>query len=617
MKCTAIPYPESKGDRYSEQRIFINRIIASTVFVILLSAALIARLLFLQVEGHELYVAKSHDNRIKILPLPPRRGLIFDRNGATLAENIPTFSLELIPEQIEDLDKTIAELKTLLGITTEEIEKFHQSRKGRKSFTSTPLRTQLTEQEVARFSVNLPYFPGVEIHARLLRYYPFGELTAHLVGYVGRINEKELKRLDPGNYKGTHYIGKTGIEKSYEAMLHGSAGYEEVETNARGRFIKNIATTPATAGANLHLTLDIDIQKIAYEALGDYSGALAAIEIATGGVIALVSKPGFDPNPFVHGISFKAYRELQKSPDQPLYDRGLRGQYPPGSTFKPFVALAGLEYQAINTKKKIYCPGHFSLPNSSHRYRDWKKWGHGSIDLENSIQQSCDVYYYNLAHNLGIDRLHTFLTRFGFGQKSGIDVAGEKAGLLPSRAWKRRVKGITWYPGETVITGIGQGFVLTTPLQLARATATLANNGKVVYPHLVEHSWTAKGKKPWLPPESENLALQPAHVKAIIDAMISVVHGPRGTARRLAKGIDYKIAGKTGTAQVFTVKQNASYNAKRLAKKLHDHALFIAFAPADNPRIAVAVIVENGGHGGSVAAPIAAKVIAEYLETSG
>jgi len=506
-------------------------------------------------------------------------------------------------------------LKVLLNISDEKIEQFQKLRKRRKSFSSTPLLLRMSDEEVARFATVRPFFPGVDIHARLVRYYPFGELTSHVVGYVGRINERELKSLPVAEYRGTHHVGKIGIEKTYEQQLHGKTGYAEIETNAQGRAVNSLDATEPVPGANIFLTLDIDLQRTAYEALGDYNGAAVALSIPDGDVLVFTSRPGFDPNPFVYGISSKAYKALRQSDDQPLFNRVLRGQYPPGSTIKPFIGLAGLEYKVTSYKHKLFCPGFYKLPNVNHRYRDWKKWGHGSVDLDIAITQSCDVYFYDLALTLGIDRIYEFLSRFGFGQKTGIDLVGELSGLLPSREWKRRKRKQPWYPGETLITGIGQGFMQVTPLQLARATATLANRGKVVTPYLankiINNERISTAKKT----SEQVIKLNPANLDNIIQSMIHVIHGARGTARRIGKDIDFQIAGKTGTAQVFTVKQEEKYNEKETALKLRDHALFIAFAPAHDPKIAVAVVVENGGHGGSVAAPIAGKIIKQYLAT--
>lgn len=605
--------PYTIRNALSENRMFLSRVVAIFILFLLLAGVLIARLVYLQIVGHEHYATLAKDNRIKIAPLPPTRGIIYDRKGKILAENTPSYSLELIPEQITHLDATLLRLQNLLTIPDEKIEQFHIQRKRHKRFTSTPLLLRLSDAEVAKFAVVRPYFPGVDIHARLVRHYPYAELTSHVVGYVGRINETELKSLPVSEYRGTHHIGKTGIEKTYESVLHGHAGYAEIETNALSRPIKTLEAIDPVPGANLFLTLDIDLQKTAYDALEEYNGAVVAIEIETGNVLAIASRPGFDPNPFVYGISRKAYKALQESNDQPLFNRALRGQYPPGSTIKPFIALAGLEYRVTDTQQKLYCPGYYQLPNLKHRYRDWKKRGHGLVDMETAIIQSCDVYFYNLARALGIDHMHEFLKKFGFGEKSGIDLVGEKSGLLPSRAWKRKRRNQPWYPGETLITGIGQGFTQVTPIQLARATAILAKQGRIVTPLLADRIINSNYTDSPSQPLTESIALKPANIQHIIKAMINVVHGARGTARRISKGIPYQIAGKTGTAQVFTVKQKETYKEDEINFKLRDHALFMAFAPALDPKIAIAVIVENGGHGGSVAAPIASKVIRQYL----
>ncbi|WP_404357595.1 penicillin-binding protein 2 [Methylotuvimicrobium sp. KM1] len=599
-----------------ENRIFTGRAIVALIFILLLSIGLIVRLVYLQIVGHEHYATLAKNNHIKISPLPPTRGIIFDRKGRVLADNVPTYSLELIPEQIKDFDDTLARLQELLDIPEDKIEQYQKLRKREKRFTSTPLLLRMSEEEIAKFAAVRPYFPGVDIHARLVRHYPYNILTSHVIGYVGRINENELKRLPVSEYRGTHHVGKVGIELAYETELHGKAGYAEIETNAQSRAISTLKTVDPTAGSNLHLTLDIDLQKIAYDALDIYNGAVVAIEIKTGGVLVFTSRPGFDPNPFVYGIDSKSYKELQTSDAQPMFNRALRGQYPPGSTIKPFMALAGLEYQVTHPGQKTYCPGYFQLPNVKHKYRDWKRGGHGTVDLNLAIVQSCDVYFYSLALSLGIDNIHRFFTKFGFGEKSGIDLVGELSGLQPSKQWKRKARNQSWYPGETVITGIGQGYTQVTPLQLARATATLANRGKVVHPHLVG-SFTDNGiLKPVEAKPEISLALNPRNIDAVVSAMINVVHSARGTARVISRGIDYQIAGKTGTAQVFTVKQEKRYNENEIAFKLRDHALFMAFAPAHDPQIAVAVIAENGGHGGSVAAPIAGKIIRQYLQES-
>ncbi len=600
-------------NRLEESRLFLNRIIAAFIVILLLTSGLIVRLVYLQIVGHEHYATLAKDNSIKIEPLVPTRGIIYDRHGKVLADNTQSFSLELIPEQISDLDDTLLRLKRLLNISDEKIDQYQKQRKRQKRFVSTPLLISMSDEEIAKFAVVRPYFPGVDIQARLVRHYPYADLASHVVGYVSRINEAEMKSLPIAEYRGSSHVGKIGIEDSYEAELHGKTGYAEIETNVQGRAINMVNSAPPVPGENLYLTLDIDLQKTAYDALGDYNGAVVAIDIKTGGVLVFASRPGFDPNPFVIGIANDAYQALQASDNQPLFNRALRGLYPPGSTVKPFIALAGLEYNAINAEHKLFCPGYYQLPNVSHHYRDWKKGGHGSVNMTDAITQSCDVYFYSLASTLGIDRLHNFLQYFGFGEKSGIDLVGEKQGLLPSREWKRSQRNQSWYPGETLITGIGQGFLQVTPLQLARATATLANKGKVVTPFLVRHAVDPDAADPELENRQSSIELKQENINTIIAAMVNVIHDPHGTAKGISKNITYQIAGKTGTAQVFNIKQDAKYNENDIDFKLRDHALFIAFAPADDPKIAVAVIVENGGHGGSVAAPIAGQVIKQYL----
>lgn len=593
-----------------ENQIFLSRSVALIVFVILLFIALISRLIYLQIETHDKYADLAQKNRVKLSVIAPVRGLIFDTHGKVLAENKPSYSLELVPEQIKDIDKTIEQLGELLPISEQEIKRFQKRRKQQKHFTSTPLRNRLNDTEVAIFSANRHLFPGVEIQARPLRHYPFPKLTSHVIGYVGAINEKELETIDSVNYRGSRFIGKTGIERTYENDLHGNVGYQQTENTAQGRSIKVISHVPPLSGSNLTLNIDIDLQKIVYDALGSFIGTVAAIDTQTGAVRALVSKPGFNVNLFAKGIDVASYKALQTSKKRPLFNRSLRGQYPPGSTLKPFLSLAGLDYNTIDANKKIRCPGFYQLPKQEHKYRDWKKGGHGIVNLHDSIVQSCDVYFYVLARELKIDRIHTFLDKFGFGQKTGIDLLGEKSGLLPSRQWKRRVRNQVWYPGETLIAGIGQGFNLTTPLQLAHATAILANKGSALKPSLVSHINNIENQATPLVTVKLN---NNAHWDTIINAMYDVVNGARGTARRIKQGAAYKIAGKTGTAQVFSVKQDEKYDEKNVKEHLKDHALFIAFAPARKPQLAIAVIVENGGHGGSVAAPIARAIFDKYI----
>ncbi len=599
-----------------ERHLFKVRAIVALAFSLLLMAILIARMFYLQQVQHEHYTTLSTNNRVSVQPLAPTRGLIFDRNGVVLAQNLPTFSLELVAERVDDMDQTLAEIAKLIQVSEEDLERFRRELKRRRRFEAVPLRFRLDDREVALIAVNGHRLPGVEINATLTRHYPLGVLTAHSVGYVGRINEKELQRLDPTNYAATTYVGKIGVEKSYEQQLHGEVGYQQVETNARGRVLRVLDSTPPKPGQNLYLNIDTRLQREAHQAFGKERGALVAIEPESGAVLSLVSVPSYDPNLFVNGIPLKTYTELRDNRNQPLFNRALRGQYPPGSTTKPFIGLAGLELNEITTLDAVACKGWYSLKNDDHRYRDWKKTGHGTIGLTRAIVESCDVFFYDLSLKLGIDKISSYMAQFGFGKRSGIDIGGEAGGLLPSRAWKRRVHKEPWFPGETLITGIGQGFYLATPLQLASATATLSLRGQHMLPRVVNRLQA---------PNSQQVTEQPPKLLSqlpvsdegnwwrIKRAMTKVVHDLHGTARRINRGLRYKMAGKTGTAQVFSIAQDAEYDAEEITKRLRDHALFIAFAPVEDPKIAVALIVENGGSGGAVAAPIARKVIDRYL----
>ncbi|MDC9724361.1 MAG: penicillin-binding protein 2 [Gammaproteobacteria bacterium] len=603
-------------DHFRESRLINDRLIFAALFAGILFIVVMVRLAILQIVEYEHFSSLSNQNRVDIGPLPPQRGLIYDRNGVILAENIPTFSLELTPENVPDLEATLAELALMFSITEEEITEIKKRIKRQRGFRQFIFRQRLTEQEVAVFSVNRHQFPGVDVVGRLIRHYPQGALFSHAVGYVGRINERDLKRIDQQNYKGTQQIGKTGVERYYENLLHGQVGYQQVETNVQGRIVRELQNVPSVSGKDLFLHLDINLQRVATEALGDFNGAVVALEPQTGGVLAMVSKPDFDPNLFVSGISTKDYSVLRDSLDRPLFDRSLRGHYPPGSTLKPFVALAGLELGLVNEQTQSFCPGWFTLPGQEHRYRCWKSHGHGKVDLKKSLAQSCDVYFYDLAHALGIDPLHDFLDIFGFGHRTGVDIPSESKGLSPSSEWKRTKRNQAWYPGETVISGIGQGFNQTTPIQLAHATATLAMRGVDIKPKVARASRNNGANELQLigTEKADALAMDSSqHWEAVIDSMVEVVHGKRGTARHIGKNLPFKMAGKTGTAQVFGIKQDEKYDAETLAKKLHDHALFIAFAPADNPEIVIAVVVENGGSGSRAAAPIARKIVDQYF----
>ncbi len=601
-------------DRRRQARLVSTRTLVAALLVLVALAAVVARLVRLQVHEHEHFSVLSQDNRVKVQPVPPTRGLIYDVNGVLLADNNPTFSLEITVERVEDLDATIAALGRVLPVTEKDLARFERMKRQRVRFQGVPLRLNLTPEEVARFSVDSHLFPGVDVRARLIRTYPRGDLTAHVLGYVGRINEQELTHIDVSDYAGTQFIGKTGVEKAHEELLHGHVGYQQVEVNARGRVLRTLEGRPPVPGRDLLLYFDVALQRAATEALGDNRGSVVAIDPRTGGVLALVSKPSFDPNLFVEGISQKDYHGLLYDPDKPLYNRAVRGQYPPGSTVKPFVGLAGLASGVVGAGTAKYCPGYYRLPGQSHRYRCWRRGGHGSVALTQAVVQSCDVYFYDLAYDLGIDRLKEFLGAFGFGTPTGIDVAGELGGLVPSRAWKEKARNQHWYPGETLIVGIGQGAFLSTPLQLAVATAAMANRGHFIQPRVARAArLPGASDAVELPARTRPVEVgDPHHWDKVIAAMTEVVEGARGTAKRIQTD-RYRIAGKTGTAQVFTVGQNESYNAARLDKRMHDHALFVAFAPVEDPRIAVAVIVENGGHGGSVAAPVARAVLDAYL----
>jgi len=612
--------PTTLKDHFRETRLFTHRAIAALAFTIVLMLVLITRLVNLQVIEHDTYTVLSDKNRVHIAALPPTRGLIFDRNGVLLAQNLPSYSLQIVPEQVDDVDATIERLRRLIAISEDDVERFRKRYKRSRRFKPITLRTRLSDQEVARFAVNRHRFPGVDIAARLYRHYPQGSLAVHALGYVGRISEGELQHIDASNYEGTDFIGKTGVEKFYEDILHGDVGIQQVETNAQGRTLRVLEQTPPVPGLNLHLTLDADMQRIAETALGEERGAVVAIDPRDGSVLVMASMPGFDPNLFVGGIDSKTYRALSDSPDQPLFNRVLRGRYPPGSTLKPFIGLAGLEYGVVEPNASIYCPGWYMLDGDDHKYRDWKKGGHGPVNLSRSLVESCDVYYYDLALTLGIDRLSSFLEPFGLNDLTGIDTSGELAGLVPSREWKRRTRREPWYPGETLITGIGQGFNLVTPLALASATATLATHGRHLRPRIVAATEDPDTGEVVDFPVIPNMAVpveDDANWDYIVKVMTEVVHSHRGTARRIGKNAPYTIAGKTGTAQVFGIKQDEEYVAEEIQKRLRDHALFIAFAPADDPRIAVAVIVENGGSGGAVAAPIARKVMDAWLLDKG
>lgn len=603
-------------DHMFETRLFFNRVLWMILLVVVLTAITITRLVYLQVVDHHHYSTLSNDNRVKLIAVPPTRGLIYDRNGVLLADNRPDYRIEITPEQVDDMEALVADLGRLVEVSEDDLKRFRLHLRRKHTFESIPLRFHLSDEEVARLAVVRHRLPGVNIVARLNRYYPFGDSLAHVIGYVGRIDERDLERVDVTDYRGTTHTGKIGIERYYESDLHGHVGYQQVETNAQGRVLRTLEQEPPVPGKHIYLSIDVQLQQAAEKALGEYSGAVVAMDPRNGEVLALVSKPGYDPNAFVNGISSTAYRALQANIDQPLFNRALLGQYPPGSTVKPFMGLAGLHYGTASPQRTEFCPGFYQLPGEERKFRDWKRTGHGRVALDAAIVESCDVYFYDLAHDLGIDRIHDFLKPFGFGSQTNIDMNGERPGLLPSREWKRERRGQVWFPGETLNTGIGQGYMLTTPLQLASTTATLAERGVRYQPRMLRATkdlttGTVRTAEPVLQPKVDDVA--EVHWDYVLESMHQVVYGKRGTAWRLRE-LPYQIAGKTGTAQVFGLRQDQEYNEEEIAKRLHDHALFIAFAPSDQPRIALAVVVENGGSGGSVGAPVAGEILQYFFE---
>ncbi|HEY8605678.1 MAG TPA: penicillin-binding protein 2 [Noviherbaspirillum sp.] len=603
-----------------ELHFFRLRLSVAAVFVLICFGLLVARFVWLQVLRHDHFEARAEDNRISVVPVVPNRGLIVDRNGVVLARNFSAYTLEITPSKIrQPLDRVIDDLSQLVEIQPKDRRRFRRLQEEAKNFESVPIRTRLTDEEVARFTAQRFRFPGVEIQARLFRHYPLGKTASHVIGYIGRISQRDAARIeemeDAANYAGTNHIGKEGVEKRYEAQLHGTTGYEEVEVSAGGRAVRTLSRTPAVPGHNLILSIDIELQKVIEEAFGDRRGALVAIEPSTGDVLAYVSMPTFDPNLFVDGIDAQSWDELNNSPDRPLLNRPLIGTYPPGSTYKPFMALAALELGKRTPGQAISDPGYFWFGN--HKFRDDKEGGHGMVDLYKSVVHSCDTYYYILANELGVDTIHDFMKPFGFGQLTGIDLDHERRGILPSTEWKRnayrRPEQKKWYAGETISIGIGQGYNSFTPLQLAHSTAILANNGTVMKPHLVKiiENGATKERTLTVPKESYKIALRQENIDIVKRAMAGVVK--EGTGARAFANAGYESAGKTGTAQVIAIKKNEKYDASKIAEIHRDHALYTAFAPVDNPRIAIGMIVENGGFGAQAAAPIARKAIDYYL----
>ncbi|WP_246043413.1 penicillin-binding protein 2 [Aquitalea aquatilis] len=618
MRPTRFKNPQAEDGQFQ------LRLIVAYCFMLLMFGILIARFVWLQVYQYEHFSTLAQNNRISLLPILPNRGLIMDRNGVILAQNYSAYTLELVPSKMPDMNATIAELAKLVNITPRDEKLFKKLLGESKDFESIPLKVKLSEEEAARVAANAWRYPGVEVKARLFRDYPYKELTSHVLGYIGRINQKDQERLDDEdkstNYKGSNYIGKTGLEAVYEDDLHGQVGFEEVETDSGGRAIRSLRRTPPVNGNNLKLALDIRLQEVADKLFGNRRGALVAIDPTTGGVLAFLSKPGFDPNLFIDGIDSQSWAALNSDWQKPMINRALRGTYPPGSTFKPFMSMAALETHSIGMHDVRPAPAFFTLPGSSHQFRDSNKNGNGSANLAKAIQVSSDTFFYKLAWDMGIDKIAPTVGQFGLGRPTGIDLDGEASGVLPTKEWKAKrfarykEEYRRWYPADVVSIGIGQGFNSYTPLQMANAVAILANEGVAYKPHLVQEVVEAKSGKSrlveakpdrTLPFKQENFA----YVKT---AMQSVMK-PGGTAWRLGIGLPYTMAGKTGTAQVVAIKQGAKYNASALAEQYRDHSWFVAFAPVDKPRIAVAVIVENAGFGAAAAAPIARGLFDYYM----
>lgn len=605
-------------DYQAEARLFASRAIVAFIGIVILMGVLVANMYNIQVNQFQDYQTRSNDNRIKIVPIAPNRGLIYDRNGVLLAENRPVFNLELTPEKVKDIDETIKALQTILEITPEQIERFHRERKRTRRFKSVPLLTQLDEKQVAVFSVNQYRFPGVEITATLKRYYPFSEVLTHVIGYVSRINDRDMQRLireeKASNYQATRDIGKLGIEKYYEDLLHGTAGYQEVEVNSRGRVIRTLKYVPPVPGKDIVLNLDINLQLYVHQLLDGRRGSAVVIDPRDNGVLAMVSSPSYDPNAFVHGISGKAYRALLNDKDRPLVNRTTLGIYPPASTIKPFMAVAALQEGVVTPQTTRNDPGYWRIPNSNTRpYRDWLRWGHGRVDIIKSIEESVDTFFYQVAYDMGIDRISTWMMMFGFGDYTGIDIFEESQANMPTREWKMSRHRTPWYKGDTIPVGIGQGYWTATPMQIAKATTVLVNDGKVTAPHLLKASIDNGGD------------FEEQHIEEYVtyppirnvpkkywdmakEGMHRVNHGVRGTARRSFYDMSYETAGKSGTAQVFGLAEDEEYKADEVAEHLRDHALFTGFAPFDDPKVVVTVVLENAGGGSSNGAPVARKI---------
>ena len=608
-------HKEAFSDPARERRIFARRLIFSMFIMLVMGLTLISRYVDLQVNQFQDFVTDSDNNRVHVRPAAPTRGVIYDRNGEILADNRPTSNLSIIRERADDLDQLINKVGSLITLTDNDITRFYSRLKRRKPFEATPLKFNLTEKEQAILAVNQHILDGTKISAKLTRFYPKRDLFTHVLGYVGRINDRESNIINAINYSGTDTIGKIGIEKFYEESLLGEVGSDHVETNARGRVMRVIDHVSPVAGNDLQLHLDSRLQQVAYEAFSGERGSLVAIEIETGGVLAMVSAPSYDANPFVSGISQKAYDALLNSADKPMFNRSIRGQYPPGSTIKPLFGLIGLQSQSITTDTKIEDPGYFLMEGIERPWRDHnsERGGHGKgVDLAKAIIESCDVFFYKMGLKIGIDTLAISSQAFGLGKKTNIDLPGERSGIMPSRIWKKNARGASWFDGDTINVSIGQGFMLTTPLQLAVMTASIASRGNLIQPQIVK---SINGVENPTIKVTESSKISDKYWNYIHESMRDVVHSNRGTARGINKGLTYNIAGKTGTAQVISINASDEYDRSKISERQWDHALFVAFAPAEDPKIAVALIVENGEHGSSAAAPIARTVIDTYIKS--
>lgn len=599
----------------AEYRLFSTRMLLSFIVIFALTLLLIFKLYNLQISNHDYYVKEALGNQMRILPLTPTRGKIFDRNGKIIATNQLAYKLSLTPEKTQNIAQTLLALKQLEFIDDKDIQIFNKNRKRYKKFQNIPLKHKLSEQKAAQFLVS-NQFTGVEIESYFHRVYPHNEVSVHTTGYVSRMSQKDKEFYDKKNYIGTFFVGKTGIEHQYETLLHGISGRKQIERNVSGRVVDSQIISPAQNGQDLYLSIDLDLQKKAVSLLKGKRGSIVLLDVRNGEVLALVSSPAYDPNQFVSGISYQDYQRLQTSKAVPQLNRAIQGMYPPGSIIKPMVALAGLETGSIKNHSKTFCPGYYKLPNVKRKFNDWKRTGHGLVNVEDALAQSCDVFFYHLAHRMGIDDIYHGLKLFNFGVKTGIDIPGEQNGILPSRTWKKTHKGEPWYLGETLITGIGQGFITATPLQLALATAALANKGRIFQPKLLKNTQAPNQNiQAVATTKYRQIAIQDIkNWETVIEGMRQTVYAPKGTARSLNKKLKYTLAGKTGTAQVFGLDAEELYIAEKLAEHLRDHALFTGFAPIENPQVAIAVIVENAGSGSSKAAPLAKTVLDLYFQ---